>query len=72
MVVAAMVGWVVHGDFANAAINMFQNGTNCTKDLHISNKSSTFAYGFHIRIWIYGDFGTLRSDCVGCFVVYFA
>ena len=48
MVKHAMVGWVVHGYFANAAINMFQNGTNCTKDLRISNKSSTFAYGFHI------------------------
>ncbi len=48
MVKHAMVGWMVHGYFANAAINMFQNGTNCTKDLHISNKSRTFAYGFHI------------------------
>ena len=49
MVVAAMVGRMVHCYTANAAINMFQNGTNCTKDLHISKNSSTFAYGFHIR-----------------------
>lgn len=43
MVKPAMVRWMVHGYTANAAINMFQNGTNCTKDLHISNKSRTFA-----------------------------
>lgn len=48
MVEPAMGGRMVHGYTANAAINMFQNGTNCTKDLRISNKSSTFAYGFHI------------------------
>lgn len=48
MVKPAMVGRMVHGNAANAAINMFQNGTNCTKDLRISNKSRTFAYGFHI------------------------
>ena len=40
--------------------------------LRISNKSSTFAYGFHISIWIYVMVGTLRSDCAGCFVVYLA
>ena len=51
---------------------MFQNGTNCTKDLHISNKSRTFAYGFHILNWIYGELDTPRSDCAGCFVVYLA
>lgn len=34
---------LVYGYTANASINMFQNGTNCTKDLHISNKSRTFA-----------------------------
>ena len=50
MVEHTMVRRMVHGYLANAAINMFQNGTNCTKDLHISNKSRTFAYGFHI--WI--------------------
>lgn len=48
MVEPAMVRRLVHGNAANAAINMFQNGTNCTKDLYISNKSRTFAYGFHI------------------------
>ena len=48
MVEHTMVGRMVHGNAANAAINMFQNGTNCTKDLHISNKIRTFAYGFHI------------------------
>ena len=47
MVVAAMVRRMVHGNAANAAINMFQNGTNCTKDLHISNKSRTFVHGLH-------------------------
>ena len=67
-----MVGRMVHGYFANAAINMFQNGTNCIKDLHISNKSRTFAYGFHIAICIYVMVCTLRSDCAGCFVVYLA
>ena len=46
MVIDTMVGRMVHGDAANAAINMFQNGTNCTKDLHISNKSRTFAKVF--------------------------
>lgn len=48
MVKPAMVRWVVHGNAANAAINMFQNGTNCTKDLHISKNSRTFALGFHV------------------------
>ena len=46
MVKHTMVGWMVHGNAANTAINMLKNGTNCTKDLHISNKSRTFAYVF--------------------------
>lgn len=69
MVKPAMVRRMVHGNAANAAINMFQNGTNCTKDLHISIKSRTFAYGFHIAIWIYVMVDTPRSDCAGCFIV---
>ena len=40
--------------------------------LRISIKSRTFAYGFHVSIWIYVMVGTLRSDCAGCFVVYLA
>ena len=46
MVVDTMVGRMVHSNTANIVLNMFQNGTNCTKDLRISNKSRTFAYGF--------------------------
>ena len=72
MVEPAMVRRVVHRYFANAAINMFQNGTNCTKDLHISNKSRTFAevFIFELDFMLWSD--TPRSDCAGCFVVYFA
>ena len=51
---------------------MFQNGTNCTKDLRISNKSRTFAVRFSYLNLIYGELGTPRSDCAGCFVVYLA
>ena len=69
MVVAAMVGRMVHGNSANDILNMFKNGTNCTKDLHISNKSYTFACCFSYLNWIYVDVDTPRSDCAGCFVV---
>ena len=47
---------------------MFKNGTNCTKDLHISNKSRTFAKVFKNKL----RSDALRSDCAGCFVVYLA
>ena len=46
--------------------NMFHFGTNCTKDLHISNKSRTFAAVFMNKL----RSDALRSDCAGCFVVY--
>ena len=47
---------------------MFKNGTNCTKNLRISNKSSTFAEVFMNKL----RSDALRSDCVGCFIVYLA
>lgn len=46
MVVDTMGRRMVHSNAANDAINMFQNGTNCAKDLRISNKSRNFAEVF--------------------------
>ena len=66
MVKPAMGRRMVHGYTANIVLNMFQNGTNCTKDLHISNKSRTFADVFMNKL----RSDALRSDCAGCFVVY--
>ena len=46
MVEHTMVRRMVHGNAANAAINMFHVKHFAAKDLHISNKSRTFAEVF--------------------------
>ena len=47
MVEPAMVGRMVHGDFANAILTCSKMEQIAQKNLYISNKSRTFAYGFH-------------------------
>ena len=72
MVVAAMVGRMVHGNAANAAIT-------CSKMEQIAQKICIyrikvvplhtvfiFEFGFMVNL------STPRSDCAGCFVVYLA
>ena len=71
MVKPAMVGRMVHGDAANAAIT-------CSKMEQIAQKICIYQIKvvplqrFSYLNWIYGELSTPRSDCAGCFVVYLA
>ena len=69
MVKPAMVGWMVHGNAANDVLKLFHvKHFFAAKNLHISNKSRTFAAVFMNKL----RSDALRSDCVGCFVVLLA
>ena len=59
MVKPGMVGWMVHGYLANNLLKLFA----------YINKKQYLCSGFKENKLI---FGTLRSDCVGCFVIYLA